>query len=208
VKADLIGGGEMFIDIPWEAFDSPSMVPTPTTGTVSSADIGATFAMEPNVTLIGIDLPDPLNYVWPDLGSEIVAAGYPTDAEGDGKPGITGVPRANAPYTLPPTDLAGALLQTGLADRLYLVVRSVVTLNGTRESCDRVSGTAAVTAFDNHIIGCRLKDTQADCNTTQADFVDVNRTVYELHEGTYEQVTIAENATCADVLAAFPPPDI
>jgi len=201
-KAEFLGGGRMYFDVPWEAFDAPTMKSTPTTGRISSADIGATIDMDPNVTLVGLDLPDPLNYVWPNLGSEIVQ--YATDAEGDGKPGITSIPRAQDPFDLPPTDLASAVTNQALADRVYAVTRSIVKLTGTRDSCDTASGTAEVTAFDMHIVGCRLADGGADCDTTQSDFVDFNRTIYELHEGTYQQVTLSNTATCADVLAALP----
>ncbi|MBN1652305.1 MAG: hypothetical protein JXA30_00865 [Deltaproteobacteria bacterium] len=201
-KSDLIGGGQMFIDVPWEAFDSPAMTTTATSGTISGAKIGAAMNMNPAVTQVGVELADPLNDPWPATGNEMLQ--LVVDAEGDGKPGITGVPRAEAPFSLPPTDIVGALAGTGLADRLYLVTRSVVKLTGTRDSCTTASGTAEVTAFDNHVIGCRIRDTGADCDVNQANFVDLNRTVYELHEGSYQQVTVAETATCAEVRAALP----
>jgi hypothetical protein len=43
-----------------------------------------------------------------------------------------------------------------------------------------------------------------DCNASQTDFVDQSRTKYMVMNGTFRSKKVADNASCADVRAAFP----
>jgi hypothetical protein len=64
-----------------------------------------------------------------------------------------------------------------------------------------------VTEFDNHVIGCHINNGSA-CTTnaanTQADFLDQNRTVYTPGTAMFVAKSLADSATCADVLTAVP----
>ena len=57
--------------------------------------------------------------------------------------------------------------------------------------------------FDTHIVGCKVAG-GGECDASQVDFVDVNRTVYEVVDASYEMVQVADDATCADVRAKLP----
>ena len=43
-----------------------------------------------------------------------------------------------------------------------------------------------------------------DCSPTEVNFIDQNRTIYEIVSATAETKIVAETATCADVRAALP----
>jgi hypothetical protein len=103
---------------------------------------------------------------------------------------------------LPPTavGLAGSAPS---ADKVYLIPRQAMTLTGTRTACDAHSGTADVSAFDNHVVGCHISG-EAECTADQTDFVDQNRMRYMVSSATYEAKTVAADASCADVRAALP----
>jgi hypothetical protein len=60
-----------------------------------------------------------------------------------------------------------------------------------------------VTQFDNHIIGCHIQG-GGECDTTQRNFVDSNRTVYKVTSATFTSKRIPLDATCAAVRAAAP----
>ncbi|HTU57826.1 MAG TPA: hypothetical protein VMF89_05320, partial [Polyangiales bacterium] len=85
-----------------------------------------------------------------------------------------------------------------------LAIRTVMTLNSTVEGCpETYSGTANVSKFENHIIGCHVKD-GGECNDTQKKFVDDNRTVYTVTSATFTAKRVADDASCAAVRAALP----
>jgi len=132
-----------------------------------------------------------------DVQGQVTGMTY--DADGDDNPGITGIPRGEPPFSLPLLNI----LSGASADRLYLVTRTILTLEGTRETCSSTRGVATVTHFDNHVVGCNVLGAST-CDDFQRDFVDNARTVYNLHEATYESKRLSENATCADVRNAFP----
>jgi hypothetical protein len=138
-----------------------------------------------------------------------------TDDDGDGNPGITAIPKADpcdgtgpCKYTLPPTAIALATIPPE-ADQLYLVSRSNIAISAKRmNDCTHGSGTATVTAFDNHIVGCHIKGGGA-CTSDQVSFIDQNRTVYgpdannvvsSSHPimGTATLVQLPAGSTCAD----------
>ncbi len=199
-KGALAGGGLVQINFAEAIWDAPSMPTTTTTGTASSDRGDATVSLQPSGSVIGYSLTDVINDPWPASGTEMAATA--TDPDGDGDIGITGVPNGADPYTLPPVSVPSALFGP-YADQLYISTRVVMQLTGQRTGCTTASGTASVTKFDNHIMGCRL-DTGAECSQVEAQFVDDNRTVYDLGDGTYDQVMLNAGATCADVRAALP----
>jgi cysteine-rich repeat protein len=198
-KGAIAGGGLVQSNIPDATWDHPDMPETVATGTVGSNRINAAISIELGGLAIGLTMTDLVSDSWPDTGQDALPDAV--DADGDGKPGITAVPNGTSPYTLPAADL----FQTAFADRLYIVTRVVMQLEGTRTSCTAASGTAAVYCFDNHIVGCRLQDGSA-CDAAQAQFIDDNRTIYDIGDASYEMARVADDVTCADVRAAFPQP--
>jgi hypothetical protein len=44
----------------------------------------------------------------------------------------------------------------------------------------------------------------SDCSPTEVNFIDTNRTIYEITSATAQTKIVAETATCADVRAALP----
>ena len=73
----------------------------------------------------------------------------------------------------------------------------------TRTSCDEASGTTTVMHFDNHVVGCHING-KGECTSAQADFVDTNRTVFQVLSATIKTRIVPDAATCADVRAALP----
>ncbi len=198
-KGALAGGGLVQINFAEAIWDAPGMPTSTTTGTVSSDRGDATLTLQPSGSVIGYSLNDVINDPWPATGTEMTSTAV--DPDGDGNIGITGAPNGTDPYTLPPVSVVSALIGP-YADQLYISTRVVMQLQGQRTGCTSASGTANVTKFDNHIMGCRL-DTGAECSQAEAQFVDDNRTVYNLGDGTYDQVVLDASATCADVRATL-----
>jgi len=149
-----------------------------------------------------------------------------TDDDGDGFPGITSNPTpssTNPMFTLPPTHVSlGAI--PPLADQLYIVSRNQLELSGMRmSSCTAGSGTAKITLFDNHVVGCHSTATSTNgdlsftgpagaCDESQVAFVDGSRTIYGTSESTSTPISasnpvtgmvavqqLAAGATCAEV---------
>ena len=151
-----------------------------------------------------------------------------TDDDGDGFPGITSTPTpssSNPTYTLPPTHVSlGAI--PPLADQLYIASRNELELSGMRmSSCTQGTGTAKITLFDNHVVGCHATQTSDDgdntftqgpgpCDSSQVAFVDGSRTIYGTSQSTSTPIApsnpvmgtvtvqqLATGATCAQVRA-------
>jgi hypothetical protein len=190
------GGEKVLIEVPGAVWDAPSIPITMAEGTHTGFDVGSDVQFS-YVSLLGATLASP-TAAWPEAGADITAV----DLEGDGSKGYTAAPRNGDGYVLPPTavGLAGSAPS---ADKVYLVSRQAMTLKGKRSACDAHSGTAEVTAFDNHVVGCHIEG-GAECNENQADFVDQNRMRYMVTSAVYEAKVVAEDASCADVRAALP----
>jgi hypothetical protein len=189
------------IQIPFEAWDAPSIPKFQQTGTLASWDVGSDIKMDPTVALVGLTMADPMG-AWPKSFVDIM----PVDAEGDGNIGITGLGKNDATYTYPPTGL-GVLGSAPVADKVFIASRTVVQLTGKTTSCEDQAGTATAKFFDNHIVGCHIFN-GSDCTRngagSQADFIDASRTVYVPTAGTFTSKKLADTATCADVRAALP----
>jgi hypothetical protein len=190
-------GGQMIQPvIPDELWDSGTVPTTQARGTISGFDPGATISMEPAGAILGATMNDPMNDDWPASwqGLELV------DADGSGQPGVTAFPNDTDGYAMPPLDI---FPDGDKAEALYLATRSVFELEGTRDTCTSASGNVVVHAFDNHVVGCRVAG-GGECDTMQVDFVDSNRTIYEITGATYEMVQVDDGASCDDVRAALP----
>lgn len=190
----LIGGGNCLIEIPDSVWETPQFPSFPTTGTLAGWEPGSALAIPSNgVALVGLDMADP-NAEWPESYTGI----QDTDPDADDNPGITSIPAAGEGFAAPPASIIGPRV-----DRVYVVNRTSVDLSGAFTSCTELQGDATLGFFDNHVVGCRTVD-GADCNATQTDFVDVNRTIYEASPGTFTARILPDDATCADARAAFP----
>jgi hypothetical protein len=191
----LAGGGMLLIEIPDAAWDAPSMPRFELEATQTGWDVGSTVTYA-YAALIGFTMNDPATAPWP---MDYTGITMTSDAESDGSPGLTAVPRSGAGYTLPPT----SILQNARVDRIYSVLRNVASTTLTRTSCDQTSGPVTFTHFENHVIGCHVMG-GSDCSPDAVEFVDDNRTIYEVAGATARTKVVAETATCADVRAALP----
>jgi hypothetical protein len=101
-----------------------------------------------------------------------------TDDDGDGHPGITANPLSNSNYSLPPTSITPFQVPP-LADQVYIVSRNLIALSAMRMTdCTHGSGTATLSLFDNHVVGCHIANPAAPCTSDQISFLDSNRTIY------------------------------
>jgi hypothetical protein len=187
------GGSKVLVEFPDATWDAPSMSKFQSQGTMDGWNPGNAIHFDATNVLIGLTMPD-ANAPWPDSYTAITTV----DADGDGKPGVTAVPRNSGDYVKPPTGLTGPKAET-----LYISSRTVVALSGMLTSCETQSGTADVKFFDNHVVGCHTTDGQ-ECSDSQTDFIDVSRTQYEVLNAAFESTQVAEGASCAVVRAALP----
>jgi len=139
------------------------------------------------------------------------ASGDTSDDDGDSKPGFTANPVSNSSYTLPPTTVMLFSIPP-LADEVYLASRNEIAVNTVRKTdCTHASGTAKITLFDNHVIGCHVAG-KSTCDSGAVSFLDQNRTLYGPDEnnrasasmpimGTAVIQQLPASATCADVRA-------
>jgi len=199
------GGSKVQITFPATVWTAPSMPKFDIQGTASGWDSGSSLAFKPVSAPIGVAVPDATS-AWPTSAWSFPAGTQIIDADGDGEPGFTAVPLKGNGVVLPPTGL-GIFGSAPSADKLYIVAKNNLSLTGTRTSCSDASGTANVTEFDNHVLGCHIMNGM-DCTTgmanTQADFVDQSRTVYVPGAATFKAKQLPPTATCADVLSALP----
>jgi hypothetical protein len=191
------GGSKVLVEIPHAVWEAPPIPRLESRGKLASWEPGSIFNIEGTVALMGLTMPDAAA-VWPKSYTEIMAV----DADGDGKPGFTAVPRAGSGYVQPPTGL-GLFGSAPSADKLYLASRTVLSLDGKLTSCTDVSGTAKIAFFDSHVVGCHVRNGN-DCTAGQIDFVDQSRTLYKITGATFVAKKIADNASCADARTALP----
>jgi hypothetical protein len=192
----IAGGGKALIEIPDATWDLPSMPNVAGSGEIEGWTIGSKFTTTASTALVGLMMDDPTS-AWPGKGTMITTV----DHDDDTKPGIGGVPKSDGDFVRPPTSILG---QAGaIADQVYLVTRTAVALDGAMTSCTEQAGTVEVPFFDNHVVGCHVYNGD-ECDATQADFIDTNRTIFEVVSATYTARFMDDTATCADVRAALP----
>jgi hypothetical protein len=190
----LVGGGTVAVDIPQAVWDSPAAPKFSTTGTLDGWNAGSTLTTAPTIALIGLTMPDPQG-AWPASYTMVTSV----DADMDGNPGITGIPKTGAGYVQTP--VSTPILGIGArADKLYLASRTGVALNGKLTSCTEQSGLATISFFDSHVLGCHVSG-GTECTAAQVDFVDTNQTKYTMMSGTFTSKILPDTATCADARA-------
>jgi hypothetical protein len=220
------GSKKIQLLFPNASWDNAKMPTYMVTGTQMGSGSGATQTFPASVTLLGLNpmgstskyamasttwpAPPPANMgTFPQfMASEV------SDDDGDGNPGMTITPNGASPYSYPPTSIDYDHTQ---ADKLYVVTRTTVALSGTLTSCFGGSGTATVSQFENHVVGCHdatgmssagktLSGT--NCSTTSGvgngpGFLDVNRTIFTPGSATYQSAPVPADATCAVVRSAI-----
>lgn len=190
----------LFPDAMWDSSGMPSFT---VAGTHGGFDGGKAVKLDKAAVLIGATMADPANGVWPQNGTELTVA----DHDGNDKPGVSADSRVGGEFRLPPADVM-ALQTMGasgtFADVLYLAFRVVTAIDGTRQGCDRVTGTATLSHFDNHVVGCHASAGR-ECLPAEVSLLDLGRSIFQVSSATFEMVHLPDGATCADVRAALPP---
>jgi hypothetical protein len=223
MTASLAGSEKIQLKFPDAMWDNAAMPTYHATGTQTGMGAGAMQMWTASVTLLGLKAtgsyamasttwpaPPPVNSgTFPQF-----MAGDLHDDDGDGSPGITLTPNGASPYSWPPTSLDYAHTQ---ADKVYVVTRTTIALTGTLDSCVGGSGTATVSQFENHVVGCHDASGMSsagnalsgtNCTTTSGTtngpgLVDVNRTIYAPGSATYKGVQVPDGSTCAAVRSAI-----
>jgi hypothetical protein len=191
----IAGGLKIGNTIADSAWDSPNMPVAMITGMQSGFEAGNTVSINKSATVVGATMANPLTDIWPMSYTGLMTA----DHDGDTKVGITATPKTGPGYQLPPLNL----FMTGRADKLYLATRSILSLSGTRDTCDTVTGTATMEKFDNHVVGCHVLN-GGECLPADTQFVDDNRTIFVIGIATYKATNLPAGATCADARASLP----
>ena len=191
----LAGGKKLGTIIPPSVWDAPAMPRVPVTGTQTGFDIGSSLSIDRTITLVGLTLPNPAAQ-WP---TSYLLLPRVVDSDGDGKPGITVLAKRGPQYQLPKP----GIFTSAHADRIYVASRTILSLQGKRDTCNTVTGTAVIEHFDNHIVGCHVRG-GGDCDRDQTGFLDDNRVRYIIRGARFRSVKVAASATCADVRAAVP----
>lgn len=189
----LAGDEKILPEIPNATWDAPNM---PHFMGSATRD-GDMVTVDPGVALVGLSMSNPKG-VWPDAPDSIISV----DHDGDGNAGVTAIPKQDGGFSAPPVNIS--LVNKTRADKLYLATRNIMTLSANVPGCpETYTGTANVTNFENHIIGCHVKGGD-ECSSGQTGFVDDNRTVYIVGSASFTSVRVSADATCADVRAAVP----
>jgi hypothetical protein len=159
----------------------------PTNGSQTSWNPGGTLMTTPALGLLGLSATGTYQMpstAWPAYCANnctpdgAFTAADITDDDMDGHPGITANPTSNTMYTFPPTTVS-LFSVPPLADQVYIVSRNQLSISGMRKTdCNQGTGTATITLFDNHVVGCHIASPAAACTSAQVSFLDQNRTIY------------------------------
>jgi hypothetical protein len=169
-----------FLPSMWDAVAAnAAKPPTAATGVFGGWNVGASFKVDPTVAFFGVKSSSALasaSTTWPASGPDIDMADV-TDDDNDGNPGITATPASGDGDSLPATGVATSPPLSPKADKLYVVLRTEISLYGLGQTCTDVTGKATATIFNDHVIGCHLEG-GGDCTPPQWSFVDEISPVY------------------------------
>jgi hypothetical protein len=189
----------LFPDSLWDSSAMPSFT---VAGTHGGFGGGASVKLDKAAVLIGATMADPANGAWPQSGTDLTVV----DHDGNGKAGVDATSRTGGEFRMPPANVE-ALSSMGasgvFADVIYLAFRVVTAIDGTRQGCDRVTGTATLSHFDNHVVGCHASAGR-ECEAAEVSLLDLGRSIFQVSSATFEMVHLPDGATCADVRAALP----
>jgi hypothetical protein len=175
---------------------TPQFLPTTSaTVTLGGSSPGSTYTMPTIAFLLGASMTNPTTDPWPATPAAVTEV----DMDQDGHVGVTQPYKTGGSYDLVPLDI----MKSQRADENYLAARLVASFTGTLSSCTNMAGSANVTNFDTHIIGCDISGDAGACSTTQSNFVDSNRPAYTVTSASISLVKVASTAVCSDVRAAL-----
>jgi hypothetical protein len=220
MTTQLAGNEKIGLTFP-DIWDKSSMPRYAVAGTQSGTTSGSTITFSPQILLLGLDPGVPAGTEVPASASTYLTAStaWPTSAwpqfmsnqvsddDGDGHPGITLVPSTASGYSLVPTSVDYA--HTG-ANAVYIVSRNEASISGMFTSATDASGSATVSKFENHVVGCADAPSvmTKNCSMTSASagpgFVDAQRPVYTPGTATFKATTLPAGAKCTDVRSALP----
>ncbi|HEX3769971.1 MAG TPA: hypothetical protein VHV30_03865 [Polyangiaceae bacterium] len=194
-----VAGSELYgLTFPTTLFDhSPAFLPTTAaTLTLSGTTPGSTATVPPIAFLVGTSLTNPTTAAWPSSPETTTSV----DMDGDTKAGVTTTYKTGGSYMNVPVDFG----KSARADKAYLAARVVTSVSATiGANCAGISGTATVSNFDTHILGCEIAGGTTDCTQTQSDFTDTYRPAYVAGAATLSMVRVAAGASCATVRGAL-----
>jgi hypothetical protein len=188
------GSHRVYQEVPIATFDNMPF-PSPL-GQVTR--VGETQQVDQIAVVLGLDMPDPLG-TWP---TQVEPSVQTVDADGDGKPGVTSVPRNGEGFALSPT----SVLMTNFADRMYGAVRLVYTGSFAATPCtETVDGAATVSAFDQLVVGCHTQS-GPDCSADEIRFFNDNRPVLMRGSAILNATSVEAQASCSEIRNALPVP--
>ena len=179
---------------PNSLFDGNSLPRVSASIALGGSSPGASFKLPSTAFLMGTSLSNPVSGAWPGTLSLTSV-----DMDGDQRPGVTGAYATGNGYSYPHTAADVLSLR---ADVPYVASRLVFSLDGSVTSCGASSGSARVTAIDDHILDCHL-DLGLACALLQSQFLDTSRPVYAAVSASYALVKVTPNASCAVIRNAL-----
>jgi hypothetical protein len=199
VRGQPVFGGELYrARFEPSVFDTEPIGTSTVNGTLTAAEVDATYSIPRMAVLVGLTMNRPLTDPWPADPTNTGATLGP-----DGALGVKATMVTDAGYSLPPINLL-----MSRAKSLQMVLRSVGSSTGKLETCDRLTGTAAiadlygVSAINSHIVGCTRTD-NVPCTPRELRFIDAQTPVLSAGgAGRVVSVRLRPGATCADVRAA------
>ena len=164
------------------------------TVTLGATTVGSSYSIPAVAFLVGLSMTNPTTDPWPSTPEMVTQV----DMDQDTNFGVTAPYKTGGTYDLVPLNLSKSVR----SDKAYLAARFAASYAGTFSSCTNIAGTATVTHYDTHVIGCEHSGGGA-CTPTESDFADSNKPAYVTGSATITLVKIAAAATCADVRGAL-----
>ncbi len=201
-------------------WDKHTIFPFTVTGTQNGTSTGNSFSTAPAPAIAGIATTSTyasLTTTWPTPNAQSATLNsYPqftasdlSDDDGDQAPGLTLSASNASPYSYMPTNVD---YMSDFASSVDFVFREKFSLSGTRGSCGSATGTASVSVFEDHVVGCvdAAGSITKNCvnytsvSTAGPGYVDLNRPEYVPGSATFTAARVASTASCAAVRAATP----
>jgi hypothetical protein len=196
-QSSAAGGNELYgLTFPNSLFDhAPAYLPVmSSTVTLGGNATGSTYSVPAVAFLLGLSMTNPTTDAWPST-PEMVSE---VDMDLDTKVGVTVPYKTGGSYLFVPLNVSKSVR----SDKAYLAARFAASFTGTFSTCTKITGTATVTHYDVHVIGCEHSG-GGDCAQTESDFADSNKPAYATGSATIDLVKIANAGTCADVRGAI-----
>jgi hypothetical protein len=172
----------------------PYLLAVNSTVTLGATTVGSSYSIPAIAFLLGLSMTNPTTDAWPSTPEMVTQV----DMDQDTNVGVTAEYKTGGTYVLVPLNLSKSVR----SDKAYLAARFAASYAGTFSTCTNITGTATVTHYDTHVIGCEHSGGGA-CTQTESDFADSNKPAYVPGSATITMVKIANSGTCADVRGAI-----